>query len=77
MNCTCSAYPFPHRPFGGSCTGGDLLSRVKTEECLEIGCSKLAGGPDPYCTGDKWHSEFECLARSARECPAISEALNG
>jgi hypothetical protein len=53
--CDCDAYPFPHRPFGGECMGGDIDYRCD-------GCPYLETETDPYCTGDRWYSESICTA---------------
>ena len=50
-NCTCSAYPFPHRHGGGAC------DECGCEDAPH--CEHWIADVDPFGTGDFWYVEFE------------------
>ncbi len=55
MNCTCSAYKFPHRPGSGVCN---------IPECDD--CEFVNIVHDPFATGDHLYYELEC---TLHKCP--------
>ena len=54
QTCTCNAYPFPHRADSGQCEDPG----PKPASCRECGRGETV--IDPYGTGDRWFSQFEC-----------------
>lgn len=77
MNCTCSAYPFPHRPLGGACEAEAIWRGVEEEgwECGECPHADHHVEKSEFWGAVRWDRWRECRAQSAAQCPGIALAI--
>ena len=75
MNCNCNAYPFPHRPMSGRCDGTALWQTVfeSGEACAGCVHRLVLTEAHPYGEIRAVESLRDCLARTCRECPGVTE----
>lgn len=77
MACTCSAYPFPHRPLAGACNGERLLSDVLNAGVWCECCDAFSRVDESEGRGSDRVVRFveRCDVRDPRDCPGVLDCL--
>jgi len=73
MSCTCTAYPFPHRVFGGRCDGLAAWRAAfeAGEACADCPHAVFITERHPYGEGQAAEHLRDCAATRPRHCPAV------